>query len=115
MGHLILGINVDDQHSDDPYVLAFSWMLKIPSELLPPTLSVMLAYRIWYVDRNTTTLCDNRKSELRPILYVIIDAGMIYSFTMFTALICFVNESNSQYVVLGMVSRHATPQREWSH
>ncbi|KAI9573071.1 hypothetical protein HD554DRAFT_2013575 [Boletus coccyginus] len=66
--------------------------------------TLMLAYRIWYVDRNTTTLCDNRKSELRPILYVIIDAGMIYSLTMVTALICFVNGSNSQYVVLGMIT-----------
>ena len=105
MDYFVLGIDVGNQHSDDPYVLA--WRLKSASE--PPlTLPVMLAYRIWYVDWRATKLCDHRKSELRPILHVIIDAGLIYSVTLFAALICYVNTSNGQYVVLDMVSRRSS-------
>ncbi|KAG9313792.1 hypothetical protein JVU11DRAFT_6152 [Chiua virens] len=65
--------------------------------------TILLAYRIWYVDRKATRLRGHHKSQLRPILHVIIDAGVIYSFTLLAALICFVNESNGQYVVLDMV------------
>ncbi|KAF8550419.1 hypothetical protein OG21DRAFT_1419724 [Imleria badia] len=65
--------------------------------------TLMLAYRIWYVDRNATNLCDHRKSELRPILLIIIDAGTIYSLTLFAALICYVNKSNGQIVVVDMI------------
>jgi hypothetical protein len=65
--------------------------------------TLMLAYRIWYVNWRATRLCDHRTSELRPILHVIIDAGLIYSVTLFAALICYVNKSNGQYVVLDMI------------
>jgi len=65
--------------------------------------TLMLAYRIWYVDWKATKLCDHRKSELRPMLHVIIDAGLIYSLTLFAALICYVNKSNGQYVMLDMI------------
>lgn len=64
----------------------------------------MLTYRIWYVDSKATSLCDHRKSELRPILLIIIDAGAIYSFTLFAALIYYVKKSNGQYLVVDMVS-----------
>jgi hypothetical protein len=72
----------------------------------------MLAYRIWYVNWRATRLCDHRTSELRPILHVIIDAGLIYSVTLFAALICYVNKSNGQYVVLDMVSHPASLANE---
>ncbi|KAG9313806.1 hypothetical protein JVU11DRAFT_6167 [Chiua virens] len=66
--------------------------------------TILLAYRIWYVDRRAAKLHGHHKSQLRPILHVIIDAGAIYSFTLMTALMCFVNQSNGQYVVLDMVT-----------
>ncbi|KAG9308475.1 hypothetical protein JVU11DRAFT_11817 [Chiua virens] len=64
----------------------------------------LLAFRIWSVDRKITKLCGQQKSQLRSISRIIIDAGMIYSFTLLAALICFVNKSNSQYVILNMVT-----------
>lgn len=45
------------------------------------------------------------KSQLRPLMYIIIDAGMIYSLTLFVELLCFLGQSNFQYVLLPMVSR----------
>ena len=38
-------------------------------------------------------------------MYIIIDAGMIYSLTLFVELLCFLGQSNFQYVLLPMVSR----------
>ena len=38
-----------------------------------------------------------------PVLLIIIDAGLLYSVTLLSALLCFVNHSNGQYVVLDMV------------
>lgn len=67
-------------------------------------LSVLLASRIWYVDRMATRLCRIRKSPMRPILHIIIDSGVIYSLTLVVGLICFVNRSNGQFVILDMVS-----------
>jgi hypothetical protein len=39
-----------------------------------------------------------------PVLLIIIDAGALYSITLLTALIGFVAKSNSQYIVLDMVT-----------
>ncbi|KAG8221445.1 hypothetical protein J3R82DRAFT_1641 [Butyriboletus roseoflavus] len=66
---------------------------------------VLLAYRIWSVDRQTARLCGDRASQLRPVLHVIVDAGVIYSATLLSALICFANQSNGQYVILNMDRR----------
>ncbi|KAF8444105.1 hypothetical protein L210DRAFT_3533827 [Boletus edulis BED1] len=65
--------------------------------------TLMLAYRLWNADRATTRLSDHRKSELRPILHIIVDAGGIYSLTLLTALVCYLNKSNGQYVILDMI------------
>ena len=65
----------------------------------------MLIFRIWYINRKSTRLdASNGGSQLRPILHILVDAGAIYSVTLLVALICFVTESNGQYVVLDMVS-----------
>lgn len=103
MDHGVLRIDVYNEPPDDPYVLAsFSYMSRSSSELYP--LLVLLAYRIWSVDRATSRFGGRRRSSLRPILHIVIDAGMIYSATLFAALMCFVNQSNGQYVVLDTVS-----------
>ncbi|KAG9308482.1 hypothetical protein JVU11DRAFT_11826 [Chiua virens] len=62
--------------------------------------TLLLAYRIWSIDRKATSMRDPGKSPLRPILYIIMDAGLIYSVSLFAALICFANQSNGQYVIL---------------
>ncbi|KAG9308520.1 hypothetical protein JVU11DRAFT_3070 [Chiua virens] len=64
----------------------------------------LLAYRIWYVDRKTAIMRGQQPSQLMPMLHIIVDAGVIYSLTLFAALICFVNESNGQYVILNVIT-----------
>ncbi|KAG9309611.1 hypothetical protein JVU11DRAFT_10272 [Chiua virens] len=66
--------------------------------------TMLLAFRIWYVDTKTSRIQATRKSQLRPVLRVIIDAGAIYSVTLLIGLICFVTRSTSQYVVLDTVT-----------
>ncbi|KAN0082458.1 hypothetical protein V8E55_008253 [Tylopilus felleus] len=65
--------------------------------------TVLLSYRIWYIDSKTTRLCEHKESQLRPVLLIIVDAGVIYSCTLFAALICFKMQSNGQYVLLDMI------------
>ena len=67
-------------------------------------LLVLLVCRIWHVDRKTTRLRAGRQSQLRPILQILVDAGTIYTLTLLVALICFLSQTNGQYVVLDMVS-----------
>ena len=44
------------------------------------------------------------KSSLRPVLSVVIDSGLLYSFTLVAALACFASESHGQNIVLDMVN-----------
>ena len=67
-------------------------------------LLVLLVCRIWHVDRKTMRLRAGRQSQLRPILQILVDAGTIYTLTLLVALICFLSQTNGQYVVLDMVS-----------
>ena len=63
-----------------------------------------MASRIWYIDQKTAELCRYSGSQLRQMLRIIIDAGMIYFFTLLVALVTFVLQSNAQFVILDMVS-----------
>lgn len=67
-------------------------------------LPVLLVYRIWYVDHKTARIRYHQQSQLRPILHILVDAGAIYSLTLFVSLICFLMQTNGQYVILDMVS-----------
>lgn len=69
-----------------------------------PLLLVLLVWRIWQVDRQARKLCCHQQSQLGPTLYIILDAGAIYSLTLLVALTCFAMQTNGQYVVLDMVS-----------
>ena len=66
--------------------------------------SVLLAYRIWHVGRKAKSNCGRRQSRMRPVLQIILDAGMIYSFTLVAALLCLVTQTNGQAIILNMVS-----------
>jgi len=102
MDYVVLGNSVCGQPIGDPYVVTSSWMCVFELVPLPP---VMLIFRIWYVNRKLTRLgASGGGSQLRPILHILVDAGAIYSVTLLVALICFVTESNGQYVILDMVS-----------
>ena len=64
--------------------------------------TILLAYRIWSIDQRLAHV-RSRSSQLRPLLEVVIDSGLLYSVTLITALSCFVAASTGQYVVLDMV------------
>lgn len=63
----------------------------------------LLGYRIWSVDRNVAKASRSGRSPLRPLFGVIVDAAILYSLTLVTALCCFIAKSSGQYVVLDMV------------
>ncbi|KAH0833429.1 hypothetical protein J3R83DRAFT_12542 [Lanmaoa asiatica] len=82
------------------WIVAF-WASTLMTNLLT---TLLLAYRVWHVSQKATSSFDHQSSQLRSILHVVIDAGAIYSFTLLAALICFVNRSNGQYVILDMIT-----------
>jgi len=77
------------------------WATALATNLLA---TLLLVCRIWYVDRKATRLHAGRQSQLRPILHILVDAGAIYTLTLLVALICFLSQTNGQYVVLDMVT-----------
>lgn len=68
-------------------------------------LPVLLAWRIWYIDQKAARLRTHQKSPLRPLLHIIIDAGLIYSLTLVAGWVCFLTQSYAQFMVQDMV-RH---------
>ncbi|KIJ62366.1 hypothetical protein HYDPIDRAFT_176509 [Hydnomerulius pinastri MD-312] len=65
--------------------------------------SGLLAYRIWMIDRRISGMRSSR-SKTMPVLRVLMDAAILYSVALFTALMCFVSSNNGQYVVLDMIT-----------
>ena len=72
--------------------------------------TLLLAYRIWTIDRQTSSVRVT-KSPLRPLLSVVIDSGLLYSFTLVAALVCFTLESHGQNIILDMVN--SLNHRSW--
>ena len=66
--------------------------------------SVLLVFRIWQINSRVNRSYSSAGVSLMPVLLIIADAGVLYSVTLLSALICFVSHSNGQYVVLDMVS-----------
>ncbi|KAG0695029.1 hypothetical protein DFH29DRAFT_859067 [Suillus ampliporus] len=64
--------------------------------------SVFLAYRIWMVERSVSAIRAT-KSSMMPILRVLVDAAVLYSVALFSALVCFVEWNDGQYIVLDMI------------
>jgi len=91
-----------------PRAAAWIWKVIIES-FYTTTLStnllstLLLAFRIWTVDRQTLGK-RAMKSPLRPVLSIVIDLGLLYSFTLAAALICFASESHGQIIILDTIS-----------
>lgn len=65
--------------------------------------SGLLAYRIWTIERSVTIVrAATAKSTVMPIVRVLMDAAILYSATLFTALILFVCGNNGQDAVVDM-------------
>ncbi|KAG1729336.1 uncharacterized protein EDB91DRAFT_1060009, partial [Suillus paluster] len=64
--------------------------------------SGLLAYRIWMVERNVSAIRVT-KGSMMPILRVLVDAAVLYSVALLSALVCFIEWNNGQYVILDMI------------
>ncbi|KAA1466498.1 hypothetical protein DENSPDRAFT_767502 [Dentipellis sp. KUC8613] len=66
--------------------------------------TILLAARICQMNsRVTRKVPAAARSSLMPVVFIIVDAGILYSAALLSALICFVSKSNGQYVVLDMI------------
>jgi len=65
--------------------------------------TVLLASRIWYIDRKAAQLRGHRTSQVRQILHIVIDSGVLYNVTLVVLWICFSVKSSGQFVVLDMI------------
>lgn len=75
------------------------------SHLLPPfflSRLALLAFRIWYVGKRVRRMSAHT-SVLRPVLRVVLDAGVLYSVSLLAALLCFVAKNRGHYVLIDMV------------
>ena len=65
-------------------------------------LSRILAYCVWTIDRNIFG-ARTTKSPTMHILFVVMDAAILYFVALFIALVCFVISNNGELVMLYMV------------
>ncbi|KAG1728770.1 hypothetical protein EDB19DRAFT_1913639 [Suillus lakei] len=63
--------------------------------------SGLLAYRIWTIER-AVSAARSSKSIVMPTIRVLVDAAVLYTVTLFTALICFVCSNNGETAVVDM-------------
>ncbi|KAG2124872.1 hypothetical protein DEU56DRAFT_863148 [Suillus clintonianus] len=63
--------------------------------------SALLAYRIWMIEHAVSTV-RALKSTVMPIMRMLVDAAVLYTVVLFTALICFVCSNNGETVVMDM-------------
>jgi len=61
-----------------------------------------MAYRIWAVERNNATIRASTKGTMMPIIYVLVDAAVLYSVTLVTALVCYARSNNGDFVIVDM-------------
>lgn len=64
--------------------------------------SGLLVYRIWTIERKIS-LSRVTNGTMMPIVYVLIDAAIMYSAALLSILICFVCANNAQYIMLDMI------------
>ncbi|KAI0266375.1 hypothetical protein BC834DRAFT_823587 [Gloeopeniophorella convolvens] len=81
----------------------YKWITAFYSSTLATNLlcTLLLVFRIWQI--NSRVSRKQHQSNLWPVLTIIMDAGLLYSVTLMSALICFVRQSFGQFIVLDMV------------
>jgi len=89
-------------------IASLNWILMAFAFTLATNLvaTVLLAYRIWSVGSQTYRNFDStyRRNPLRPILFVIIESGMIYSVMLMLALISIIHVPSVEWVVNGLMT-----------
>ncbi|KAF8835804.1 hypothetical protein BDN67DRAFT_974912 [Paxillus ammoniavirescens] len=82
----------------EPWITAF-----LAAALFTNTFSTsLLALRIWGVGKRVSNGSMQADSVLWPALRIILDAGMLYSFTLLAALVCLVAKNTGRYIVINM-------------
>ncbi|KAG1896565.1 uncharacterized protein F5891DRAFT_958466 [Suillus fuscotomentosus] len=64
--------------------------------------SGLLAYRIWIIQRGVSGVHNTSRNTVMPIVRVLVDAAILYSAALLTALILFVSGNNGQDAVVDM-------------
>ncbi|KAG1847109.1 hypothetical protein C8R48DRAFT_732023 [Suillus tomentosus] len=64
--------------------------------------SGLLAYRIWIIQRGVSGVNNTSRNTVMPIVRVLVDAAILYSAALLTALILFVSGNNGQDAVVDM-------------
>lgn len=65
--------------------------------------TLTLAVRLWWIERKAASFRAGG-GTLRPVLLIVVDSGLLYSAALFTALMCFVNGSNAQFILLDWIT-----------
>ncbi|KAG2053865.1 hypothetical protein BDR06DRAFT_885126 [Suillus hirtellus] len=65
--------------------------------------SGLMAYRIWAIERNITTARAGTRGTLMPIVRLLVDAAILYSLALVTALICFLCSNNGEFVMVDLL------------
>jgi len=64
--------------------------------------SGLLAYRIWIIQRGVSGVNNTSRNTVMPVVRVLVDAAILYSAALLTALILFVSGNNGQDAVVDM-------------
>jgi hypothetical protein len=70
----------------------------------------LLAFRIWSVGKRVSNGSMQTGSVLWPVLCIVLDAGMLYSFTLLAALVCLIAKNTVRYIVNDMVRTSRFPR-----
>ncbi|KAG1847097.1 hypothetical protein C8R48DRAFT_615912 [Suillus tomentosus] len=89
-----------DIFASSPWITTF-YAMTLGSNL---SASGLLAYRIWRMECDVSALRATKSSSMMPIVHVLADSAILYSVTLLSALVCFVEANNGQYVVVDMIT-----------
>ncbi|KAI9573139.1 hypothetical protein HD554DRAFT_2035559 [Boletus coccyginus] len=91
---LMSGLTAEDTTGHGVYAGTLDqWITSFRALALAANLlaTLLLIFRIWFVHREVTKLgASNGRSQMRSILHILVDSGVIYSVTLVVALICFI-------------------------
>jgi len=61
--------------------------------------TMILAVKLWWMERSVSKFKIKGRTSLKPVLWIVVDSGLLISMALFTALICFVSGSSSTFIV----------------
>ncbi|KAN0088926.1 hypothetical protein V8E55_005983 [Tylopilus felleus] len=90
----VTGVGTFFGPSTGPWITAF-----LAATLFTNLISTsLLAFRIWKIGR-CVKRTSSHSSVLRPVLRIVLDAGVLYSVSLLAALLCFVSKTRGRYIM----------------